>query len=237
MVRWSLPLLLLALVGCPQPEPEPETVTMWGQAYTLGSSAAPTGDVLIEFVEHPELSATSDAYGYWELEVPDGATLTPRATHPDFVEMHLQTFTTAGEDIERVGVQMVSPVLYGIFELDLGMEADPELCQVSMTVNTIDVRDMDLDEFRAYGHHGVAGATMAVEPDVPDVVYFNEATRPTWELTETTIDGGVVTPNVEPGVYSYQASHPERSFAPFVATCVPGRFINAGPPWGPREIE
>ncbi len=237
-MRPSLVLICaLSLAACPQPEPEPETVTMWGQAYTLGSSASPTGDVLIEFEEELDLSATSDAYGYWELEVPADATLTPRASHPDFVTMHLQTFTSAGEDIERVGVQMVSPVLYGIFEMDLGLETDPEKCQVSMTVNTIEVRDLDLDEFRAYGHHGVEGATMAVEPAVPDIVYFNEATRPTWELTETTIDGGAVAPNIDPGVYAFQAEHPTRSFAPFVATCVAGRFINAGPPWGPREIE
>lgn len=232
----TLACVLLLLPAC-VPEEGRSTVTMWGVAYGLGSSASPVGDVLIEFEEVPDLSTTSDAYGYWELDVPDGATLTPRASHPDFVTMHLQTLTTAGEDLERVGVQVVSPVLYGIFEMDLGVDTDPERCQVSMTINTIEVRDLDLDDFRAYGHHGVAGATMSVDPAVPDVVYFNEATRPTWELTETTIDGGVVVPNLEPGIYIFQASHPTRRFEPFVATCVAGRFINAGPPWGPREAE
>ena len=217
--------------------PDVETVTMWGVAFTLVPNGEPVADVLIELEELPSYSAWSDAYGRWEMQVPDNATFTPRVTHDDYVTMHIQTLTTAGEDLERVGVQMISPWIYSIFEVDLGVEADDSKCQVSMTVNTIEVRDLELDDFRAFGHHGVAGATIAAEPAVPDIVYFDEATRPTWDLTETTIDGGVVAPNIDPGVYTFTASHAEREFEPFVATCAAGRFINAGPPWGPRERE
>jgi hypothetical protein len=41
---------------------------------------------------------------------------------------------------------------------------------------------------------------------------------------------------VLPGVYTLRAVHPTRFFAPFVATCEPGRFINAGPTRGLREL-
>ena len=215
-----LSCVLVLLAGCwsKGPLPEVETVTMWGVAFTLVPSAEPVPDVLIELEEFPGYSAWSDLDGLWEMEVPDNATFTPRVTHEDHVTMHIQTLTTSGQDLERVGVQMISPWIYSVFELDLGVEANESRCQVSMTVNTIEVRDLDLDDFRAFGHHGVAGATMSTDPPVPDVVYFTDQTRPSWELTETTIDGGVVTPNVDPGLYTYAASHPTRQFEPFAAS-------------------
>lgn len=51
----------------------------------------------------------------------------------------------------------------------------------------------------------------------------------------TTEGSPVICPNVAPGVYVVSAQHPTRTFAPFTATCEPGRLINAGSPWGLRE--
>jgi hypothetical protein len=37
-------------------------------------------------------------------------------------------------------------------------------------------------------------------------------------------------------VYTIRAQHPSTRFASFVATCKPGRVINANPPWGLHQL-
>ena len=46
------------------------------------------------------------------------------------------------------------------------------------------------------------------------------------------VDGGVIWTSVPAGVYTIRARHPDTRFARFVATCEPGRIVNANPPWG-----
>jgi hypothetical protein len=41
---------------------------------------------------------------------------------------------------------------------------------------------------------------------------------------------------VPTGVYRIAARHPSTRFASFVATCRPGRVVNANPPWGLHEL-
>jgi hypothetical protein len=52
----------------------------------------------------------------------------------------------------------------------------------------------------------------------------------------SSIDGGVVWTRVPAGVYRVRAHHPSTRFASFVATCRPGRVVNANPPWGLHEL-
>ena len=42
---------------------------------------------------------------------------------------------------------------------------------------------------------------------------------------------------VRSGRYVVRAKHPSRRFASFVATCKPGRIVNANPPWGLHELK
>ncbi len=234
---------LVAGLGC-SAESEPEgpvpytgpTVNLHGYTFEFGSNGKPVVGAKLRLAEYPSLSATSDEGGSYVLRVPDGLASTPVVDHPGFKLMHLQTFTPAGKDLNNVNFQMVSPIIYDIFTAILEVEPDPEKCQISSTVNTKEIRDLDLEAFRAYGAHGVAGATVSAEPAVDDLVYFNENVIPNRSLTETSDDGGVVWPNVTPGTYVMSAEHPDTSFASFTATCVAGRFINAGPPWGLREL-
>ena len=197
----------------------------------------PVADATVGIAEDPTITTTSDENGRYTLTVPDASSVTPVVEHPDFRTMHLQTFSTAGDDLENVNFQMVDDAVYDAFAAVLGIEPDPQLCQIATTVNTIEVRDLTFEEFHAFGPHGVAGTTVTVEPPIPDTVYFNKDVIPDRSLTETSDDGGVVWTNVEPGVYEFRAESPDTEFASFVATCEPGRFINAGPPWGLREQE
>ena len=41
---------------------------------------------------------------------------------------------------------------------------------------------------------------------------------------------------VPAGVYTVAAHHATSRFATFVATCKPGRVVNANPPWGLYEL-
>lgn len=215
---------------------EPETVTISGVTFPFAGGDL-VANAAVGVAEGSVAGTTSDAEGRYTLTVPANSTLTPFVEHPDFVTMHLQTFETTDEDLERVNFQMVDTATYDAFAAVLEIEPDPQRCQIATTVNTIDIRDLSFAEFRAFGPHGVAGATVRSDPSIGDVVYFNEDVIPDRSLTETSVDGGVVWPNVEPGVYELAAEHPDTGFAPFFATCEPGRLVNAGPPWGLRETD
>jgi hypothetical protein len=54
--------------------------------------------------------------------------------------------------------------------------------------------------------------------------------------TSTSEDGGIVWTGVPAGTYRVQTSSPTTRFASFLATCAPGRIVNANPPWGAYEL-
>ena len=218
----------------PAPDAVAGTVTLSGVAYTF-DTPNPLAGATIALAEHPEVSTVSGADGRFSLTVPDGETITPFGARDGYKTMHVQTFTTAGEDITDAYFQMIYVGTYDMFAVILGITPSDDHCQISSTVNEKAIQGMTYEDFAAHGHHGVAGATVTAEPPVPELVYFDEQTQPDRSLTETTIDGGVVATNVPPGLYVFTAHHPERSFDTFTATCEPGRFINANPPWGMRE--
>lgn len=229
-------VLLLAACGGGDDAPRfAREVTVTGTCFAFAGGGAAVAGARVALAEHPSITTTSGDDGMYTLRVPDDRPFTPMVTHPDFVTMHLQTFTTAGTDLARVNFQMVERSVYDFFALALGTEPDPQRCHIASTVNTRDVRELDHAAFVAYGAHGVAGARVTTDPAVPDLVYFNERTIPDRTVTQTTLDGGVVAANVRPGVYRFNATHPTRRFDAFVATCAPGRLVNAGPPWGLRE--
>jgi hypothetical protein len=210
------------------------TVRLSGTAYIFGQPT-PLAGLTVAIAEFPELSTVTDEHGEFSLAVPDGVAVTPFGTLEGYATMHLQTFTTAGADIDKVYFQTVNDGTFEALAAVLEVEPSADHCQLATTVNVRDIQSLTFEEFAAFGHHGVAGATASSEPPLPDPVYFDDQTIPDRTLTETTIDGGVVWTNIEPGVYTVSASHPERVFESFVATCVAGRFINANPPWGLRE--
>ena len=214
--------------------PSAATVTLSGVAYVF-NTPNPRPGVTIRIAEYPDISAVSDETGRFSMLVPDGATITPIGERDGFAKMHLQTFTTNGEDITSVYLQMVPEGTYDMFAAILGITPSDEHCQISTTVSEKVIQGMTYEEFAAHGHHGVGEATVTTEPAVPDLVYFDATTTPDRSLTETSRDGGVVCTNVPPGIYVFTVHHATRDFETFTATCEPGRFINANPPWGLRE--
>ena len=66
--------------------------------------------------------------------------------------------------------------------------------------------------------------------------HFNAQVIPDPVQQLSSEDGGVLWADVAAGVYTVRAHSPVTSFASFVATCRPGRIVNANPPWGLHEL-
>ena len=114
----------------------------------------------------------------------------------------------------------------------LGIDPNGPQCHVVTTVSVAAIQGLSFEQFVAFGAHGEAGATVASKPELPGPIYFNEQVLPDPTLTATSRDGGVLFLNVPSGVHTLRATHPAHKFAKVRATCAPGRFINASPPWG-----
>ncbi|TNF35712.1 MAG: hypothetical protein EP329_05950 [Deltaproteobacteria bacterium] len=210
-------------------------VTLSGTAYAFAAQD-PVEGAVVRIDELPELTATSDANGYWELDVPEGATVTPWVSHPDYLDMYAQTYADVDAPIGDIYFQMVTPFIYQALSAILEVTPDPEKCQVSSTVSEKAVQGVTFAQFIAHGAHGVAGATVTIDPPVAEVVYFNKNVAPDRSLTETSRDGGVVWTNLDPGVYVLRATHPDTAFAEVTVTCTAGRFVNPSPPQGLAEL-
>jgi hypothetical protein len=169
-----------------------------------------------------------------------GIPVVVKVTAPEYtIQAHRQFVGAEGEPIEDVKLQMVSTGIFDFFALAVGVAPDPGRCQIATTVHVAEIFGMDYETFTAYGAHGIAGATAWLEPAVDaenGPVYFTASTIPDRSLAETTVDGGVVWVNVPPGTYTVHASHPDHEFQSFTAICEPGGFVNAGPPWGLRQL-
>jgi len=223
--------LLPLLSGC-----APAQVTLSGVAFEFAGQGAPVADATVWIDEDPELCTVTDGDGFWSLSVLDGEPATPMVRHTDFREMAVETFTPAGEDLDHVNLQLIAPAFVELYGLLLGIAEDPLACQVASTVNTSEIFGLSLDEFYAYGPHGVEGAVVSVEPAAGELLYMAENGVPERELDATTSDGGVVLPNLAPGSYTLRAERDEAAFAAVSISCVAGRFINASPPRGLREL-
>jgi hypothetical protein len=210
-----------------------------GTVYTFDNQT-PIAGATVRVAELPGLSAPSGPDGSYDLLVPDGTRFTPYADAPGHHRIYLQTYVSQGRDLQRVNFQVPSDGAYDALAgiLNVPRDANDQLisCAVVSTFSTLNVRNLSFADFVAYGAHGVAGATASASPALPNPVYFNSSVIPDPSRTESSIDGGVVWPVVPAGVYRFEAHHPTTRFAPFRATCEPGRVVNANPPQGLYEL-
>jgi hypothetical protein len=194
----------------------------------------------IRVAEFPRLRATVRPDGRYDLRVPDHARVTPYIVDPGYHTIYLQTFTTDGGDLVNVNFQTPTEAVYrglaALLKVPLDSRGNLVRCAIVSTFNTRNVRDLSFAQFTAYGAHGVAGATATGAPALPKPVYFNENVVPDPAQAASSKDGGVVWTNVPAGVYTITAHDPVTRFASFVATCRPGRVVNANPPWGLHEL-
>jgi hypothetical protein len=211
-----------------------------GTAYEFNDAKVRLAGATIRVAERPRIRATVRRNGSYDLVVPDRAKITPYITAPGYHTIYLQTFRTAGENLARVNFQTPRESIYRALAalLDVPLDDQGELiqCGIVSTFSTRNVRDLSFNGFTGYGAHGVAGATASATPALPAPVYFNEDVIPDPMQELSSVDGGVVWTRVPAGVYRIRAQHPSTRFASFVATCKPGRVINANPPWGLHEL-
>jgi hypothetical protein len=241
----ALAPLLAAFALCAPAGAAPSRADSKGDVHVRGTVYAfddqdPIAGARVRVVELPAASAVSGPDGAYDLVVPDGTRVTPYVEAAGYHGIHLQTFVTAGNDLERFNFQVPSDGIYAALAALVGVELDAGgnqvRCAIVSTFSTANVRDLGFADFVAYGAHGVAGATATTTPPLPDPIYFNESVVPDPTQTESSIDGGVLWTEVPDGVYRVAASHPSERFAEFAATCTPGRLVNANPPQGLYQL-
>jgi hypothetical protein len=233
----ALALPAAASAGLPS-----DTVTISGRAYAFNHMGTFLQGATIRVREIPGLSATTDANGDYALEVPDDTNVTPYIEPPDgYNEIDLQTFHTRGEDIENANFQTPADGEYNGLAAILSVPIDPETgrpseCVIVTTASARNVRGVDYQTFWDRTPHGVAGATSTESPALDGPIYFNQYVIPDRTATETSEDGGIVWTEVPTGTYRIETSSPDTRFVSFLATCKPGRIVNANPPWGAYEM-
>ncbi len=233
-------LLALSLVLASGADAGAKSVHICGTAYEFNNTDLLLAGATIRVAELPRLHAKVGRDGTYDLAVPDHATVTPYIVAPGHHTIYLQTFRTDGEDLGRVNFQTPTDSIYRALAalLSVPLEPNGELrdCAIVSTFSTRNVRDLSYRRFTAYGAHGIGGATAFGKPALPKAIYFNEDVIPDPAQPLSSIDGGVVWTRVPAGVYRIRARHPSTRFASFVATCRPGRVVNANPPWGLHEL-
>jgi hypothetical protein len=230
---------VLAL-ATPVAAPAASSVHLRGTAYEFNHVGVRLGGAQVRVAEDPTLGATARPDGTYDLRVPDGRRITPYINAAGHHTIYLQTFRTRGQDLDNVNFQTPSDGVYralaALLDVPVGADGDLAQCAIVSTFSTRRVRDLPFGAFTAYGAHGVAGATAFASPALPAPIYFNKDVLPDRAQAASSEDGGVIWPVVPAGTYEIRAHHPSTRFAPFTATCAPGRVVNANPPWGLHEL-
>jgi hypothetical protein len=224
-------------VALPAQAAEPATVTISGKAYEFNHMDTPIPGATIRVRELPDATATTDAQGDYVLVVPDDTTVTPYIDPPaGYNQVDLQTFHTRGQNIVNANFQTPADLEYTglrvLLDVPFGPDNRPTECAIVTTASARNVRDVDYQTFWDRTPHGVPGATSIEFPEIPGPTYFNESVLPDPTETHTSEDGGIIWTEVPTGTYRIVTLSPTTRFASFLATCAPGRIINANPPWG-----
>jgi hypothetical protein len=219
------------------------TVTMRGNAYAFifaGNQDRLEG-AKIGIAEIPGLTTMAGPNGAYSLEVPDDTTITPYAEFAGYYTTHVQTFHTSGQDLTQVNFQMPALSTYNLLAgyVQAAQEPDGKLskCGIVSTFFQKEGRSFtDFDDFHDFRPHGVIGSTATATPDAGRQFYFNSQVLPDPEQESSSRDGGVLWVDVDTGVYEIVGSSDTTRHSRFIATCEPGRLVNANPPWGLFEL-
>lgn len=235
-MRLLIAALALGVLAAPAGAAAAPSVHLRGTAYEFNNVKVKLAGARVRVAEDPALGATVKPDGTYDLAVPDGKKVTPYIDAAGHHTIYLQTFATGGQDLANVNFQVPSDAIHqalaALLQVPLGPDGNPVECAIVSTFSTRDVRALDFDAFTAFGAHGVAGMTATAVPALPAPVYFNKDVIPDRAQEKSSKDGGVIWPVVPAGTYTISA----RGFAPFTATCAPGRIVNANPPWGLHQL-
>ena len=230
------------------PTPRRRTARSTSAARPTPSSTSTTGSpgAVVRIDEYPELESPVAADGSYDIEVPDGATVTPYIDPPaGYERIYLQTFRTSGSDLEHVNFQVVPTGIYlafaGLLSVPLDANDRLEECAIASTFSIHEARDATTFDpgFKDVYPHGLADSTATLSPvwgDLRGPIYFNEFVIPDPARPVASVDGGVVWVEVPAGYYWLEAAHPTERLSPFLVHCEKGRLVNANPPWGFYEL-
>lgn len=249
------------LIGVSGASAAGKTVTISGRAFIFNHMDTGISNATIKVREFPDLSTTTNELGDYTLQVPDDANVTPyietggpadlttrnkdgevtgTRTAVHWNEIDLQTFHTRGQNIVNANFQTPQDGEYIGLKFLLGVpdgpDGRPQQCVIVTTASARNVRDTDFKGYWVNTPHGVPGATSLEYPALDGPIYFNDSVLPDTTKTSTSGDGGIIWPVVPTGTYRIVTSSPNTRFASFLATCAPGRVINANPPWGAYEL-
>lgn len=218
------------------------TGVLRGTAYTF-NTPDPIVGATIRAEEYPELSATTGADGSYEIEVPASAPVTLYIEADGHHSIHVQTFTLDDEhgyEIDGVNFQTPTDAIYdGLKALVGGFTGKDPFeggCVIVTTVGDPRMVGMSFAEFIEFHPHGLAGATVQIDPPLATPIYFNDQVLPDAAQQTTSIDGGVLWPNVPPGEYTLSATLAGTEFVTVPVRCEDGWVVNANPVHGLHAI-
>ena len=210
-------------------------VAVRGHAFAFGPTGGAVRDAVVTVLEHPGWCARTGSDGAYAFTgVAPGEHLTLEMHHENHWPVQTSTELVPSEGLERFGFQAPTVGIFRVLAQYLRITADPERCQIATTVVAAPYRGI-YDP----GGHGEVGATVTIDPPLPaeaGPVYFRylspSAIVPARELTETSLDGGVLFVNVPPGDYVLSAHKAGVRFNQVAIHCRAGLLVNASPPWG-----
>ncbi|MBW2402885.1 MAG: carboxypeptidase regulatory-like domain-containing protein [Deltaproteobacteria bacterium] len=243
------------------------TVSFSGIAWAFELPGAPYGRISgakVSILEMPELETTTNAEGEFTIEgLHVGSQATLVLEHESHPLTYTKTHTVPDTDLDDLTFQIPTNFLFGLIEsglVDGGVidGIDPNKCQVVSTFTRFGKTIGDS------GHHGEPGAILSVAPAnnaEAGPIYFGDDVIPDPTRAYSSLDGGVLLINVEPGDYTLSAScvpdptdliaeyPPEDNdgeslrcqtedvqFESILMKCQPGVFLNASPSYGLQAL-
>ena len=260
--------LASTVLGCTETSEgsQPAEVSMGGIAweFTLEGGYGRIVGATVSILEMPELTTTTDDEGEFTIEgLPVGSDATFVLEGEGYPLAQSKTHTVPDRDVTDLTFQVPNDELYALIEFGLEFSSDPEKCQMVSTFTR------DGKTIGDSGPHGQAGAVLDIDfPDGGSIeegpIYFNEDVLPDRSRAYSSLDGGVLILNADPGEYTLSAScvsdpdlraefleeyAPENepdddlrcqtedvAFEAVRMKCRPGVFLNASPSYGLQAL-
>jgi len=246
------------------------TVSFSGIAWSFELPGTPYGRIAeakISVLEMPSIETTSNMDGEFTLEgLPVGSEATLVLEHMAHPLTYSKTHTVPDTDLDDLTFQVPAWVVY------YGMAAN--LVRAGVIEGIDETKCIMVSTFTRYGktigvpgHHGEPGAVLSSTPSETweaGPLYFGDNVEPDPARSYSSLDGGVIILNADPGEYTLSAScvedpdmmdeflaeyppenNPNQSlrcqtehvpFESILMKCEPGVFLNASPSYGLQAL-
>lgn len=186
------------------------TVSMGGIAwgFTLPGQGGydRIANATVYVLEQPDLRTITNADGEFTVDdIPVGSDATFVLEHERYPLTYSKTHTVPDTDIADLTFQVPNLGLYSVIEIQLGITSDPDKCQMVSTFTRYGKTIGDA------GHHGQAGAVLDIDAPAGAMmeegpIYFGDNVVPDRARQYSSLDGGVLIVNADPGDYTLSAS-------------------------------